>query len=133
LGPFVFHLSIYYRNSEALNQEVKTMAYDEKFDRRIKKIVSDWKNTENKKMFGGICHLLNGNMFCGVHKEFLILRLDTDRAKDALKLPHVRPFDITGRPMKGWVMVAEDGFKSDKDLKNWLDQTRKFVGTLPRK
>jgi TfoX/Sxy family transcriptional regulator of competence genes len=129
----VFHLSIYYRNSEALNQEVKTMAYDEKFDRRIKKIVSGWKNTENKKMFGGICHLLNGNMFCGVHKEFLILRLDTDRAKDALKLPHVRPFDITGRPMKGWVMVAEDGFKSDKDLKNWLDQTRKFVGTLPRK
>lgn len=109
------------------------MAYDEKLDRRIRKIVSGWKNTEDKKMFGGICHLLNGNMFCGVHQEFLILRLGSDKTEDALKLPHVRPFDITGRPMKGWVMVAEDGFRSDKNLKNWLDQTRKFVETLPRK
>jgi TfoX/Sxy family transcriptional regulator of competence genes len=109
------------------------MAYNEKIELRIKKIVSGWKNTDDKKMFGGICHLLNGNMFCGVHKEFLILRLGTDRVEDALKLPHVRPFDITGRPMKGWVMVAEDGFKSEEDLKNWLDQTRKFVETLPAK
>jgi hypothetical protein len=109
------------------------MAYDEKLDRRIKKIVSDWKNTEDKKMFGGICHLRNGNMFCGVLKDFLILRLGPDKAGDALKLPHVRPFDITGRPMKGWVMMAEDGFKSDNDLKKWLDQTRKFVDTLPMK
>ena len=109
------------------------MAYDEKLDRRIKEMVSGWEKTNEKKMFGGICHLLNGNMFCGVHKEFLILRLGPDRAEDALKLPHVRPFDITGRPMKGWVMVAEDGFKSDKDLKNWLDQARRFVETLPMK
>jgi hypothetical protein len=109
------------------------MAYDEKLDRRIKKIVSDWKNTEDKKMFGGICHLLNGNMFCGVYKDFLILRLGPDKAGDALKLPHVRPFDITGRPMKGWVMVEEVGFKSDNDLKKWLDQTRKFVETMPTK
>ena len=109
------------------------MAYDEKLDRRIKKFVSDWKNTEAKKMFGGICHLLNGNMFCGVYKNFLILRLGPDKAGDALKLPYVRPFDITGRPMKGWVMMAENGFKSDDDLKKWLDQTRKFVETLPTK
>ena len=109
------------------------MAYNEKIETRINKIVSGWKNTENKKMFGGICHLLNGNMFCGVLKDFLILRLGADKAEEALKLAHVRPFDITGKPMKGWVMVAEDGFKSDKDLKNWLDQTRKFVETLPAK
>ena len=75
------------------------MAYDEKIETRIKK-VSGWKNTGDKKMFGGVCHLLNGNMFCGVHKEFLILPLGADTAEDALKLPHVRPFDITGRPMK---------------------------------
>ena len=109
------------------------MAYNENIESRIKKIVSGWKNTEDKKMFGGICHLLNGNMFCGVHKEFLILRLGPKKAGDALKLPHVRPFDITGRPMKGWVMVAKAGFKKDKELKNWLLQTRKFVETLPMK
>ena len=109
------------------------MAYNEKIETRIKRIVSGWKNTEDKKMFGGICHLINGNMFCGVHKEFLILRLGTDKAEDALKLPHVRPFDITGKPMKGWIMVTENGFKSDKDLKDWLDQTLMFVATLPTK
>jgi hypothetical protein len=109
------------------------MAYDEKLDRRIRKIVSGWNNTEDKKMFGGICHLLNGNMFCGVYKDFLILRLGPGNDGEALKQPHVRPFDITGRPMKGWVMVAEDGFKGDEELENWLDLTRKFVETLPLK
>ena len=109
------------------------MAYSEKIEKRITKIVSGWKNTQNKKMFGGVCHLLNGNMFCGVHKEFLILRLGPDKAKVALNLPHVREFDITGRPMKGWVMVAEDGFKSDEELKKWLDHTRNFAETLPKK
>ena len=109
------------------------MAYNEEIETRIRKIVSGWKNTEDKKMFGGICHLLNGNMFCGVHKDFLILRLGPDNAEDALKLPNVRPFDITGKPMKGWVMVAENGFKGDKELRNWLNQTKKFVETLPMK
>ena len=109
------------------------MVYKEEIEIRIKKIVSGWKNTEDKKMFGGICHLQNGNMFCGVLKDFLILRLGPDNAEDALKLPHVRPFDITGRPMKGWVMVAEDGFKGDKELKSWLNQTKRFVETLPSK
>jgi len=109
------------------------MAYNEKIETRIKKLVSGWKNTDSKKMFGGICHLLNGNMFCGVHKDFLILRLGREKAENAMKLPHVRPFDITGKPMKGWVMVAEDGFKTDDELKNWLNQTRKFAETLPMK
>lgn len=109
------------------------MAYNEELVKRIRKIVSRWKGTDDKKMFGGVCHLLNGNMLCGVHKEFLILRLGTDKAEGAMKLPHVRPFDITGKPMKGWVMVAEDGFKSDKDLKNWLNDAKNFVETLPAK
>ncbi len=109
------------------------MAYDEVLDGRIKKIVSHWKGTADKKMFGGVCHLLNGNMFCGVHKDLLILRLGGDKSKDALALPHVRPFDITGKPMKGWVMVACDGCKSDQALKAWLDQAKAFVGTLPKK
>jgi TfoX/Sxy family transcriptional regulator of competence genes len=109
------------------------MAYNEKIEKRIKKIVSDWKNTTDKKMFGGVCHLLNGNMFCGVHKEFLILRLGEGKAHRALKSPHARPFDITGKPMKGWVMIAENGFKSDDDLKEWLNQAADFVKAMPPK
>jgi TfoX/Sxy family transcriptional regulator of competence genes len=109
------------------------MAYDEKLDLRIKKIVSRWKDTSDKKMFGGVCHLINGNMFCGVYKDFLILRLGREKSEAALKLPSVRPFDITGRPMQGWIMVDSNGCKSDQDLKTWLDQAKMFAETLPRK
>jgi TfoX/Sxy family transcriptional regulator of competence genes len=109
------------------------MPYNEKIEDRIKKVVSKWKDTRDKKMFGGVCHLLNGNMFCGVYKDFLILRLGEENSIDALKLPFVRPFDITGKPMKGWVMVEEGGFNSDDVLKIWLNKARKYARTLPLK
>ena len=109
------------------------MPYNEELENRIKKIVSKWKNTDAKKMFGGICHLIDGNMFGGVHKDFLILRLGVENAETALKLPAVRPFDITGRPMKGWVMVEPAGFSKNAELKAWLDQARRFAKTLPPK
>ncbi len=81
------------------------MAYNEEIETRIRKAVSDWQNTDAKKMFGGVCHLLNGNMFCGVYKDYLILRLGEKNSNEALELSSVRPFDITGKPMNGWVMV----------------------------
>ena len=109
------------------------MAYNEGIEGRIKNIVSGWKNTDSKKMFGGICHLLNGNMFCGVYKDFLILRLGEENAEKALMLSFVSPFDITGRPMKGWVMVEEDGFNKEEELEAWLNQAKEFVDTLPAK
>jgi TfoX/Sxy family transcriptional regulator of competence genes len=109
------------------------MPYCKDLEARIQKIVSSWKNTDSKKMFGGICHLLNGNMFCGVYKDFLILRLGEEKAAEALDLPHVKPFDITGRPMKGWVMVEERGFAEDKKLREWLEAARGFVKALGSK
>jgi TfoX/Sxy family transcriptional regulator of competence genes len=109
------------------------MAYNESIEARIKNIVSGWENTDSKKMFGGICHLLNGNMFCGVYKDFLILRLGEENAEKALGLPFTKPFDITGKPMKGWVMVNENGFKKQEELEAWLNQAEEFVRTLPAK
>ena len=109
------------------------MPYNEAIEERIQKLTARWKNTQRKNMFGGVCHLLNGNMYCGVYQDFLILRLGPDQAAAALQMPAVRPFDITGRPMKGWVMVARDGFKSDDDLKSWLLQAREFADSLPAK
>jgi TfoX/Sxy family transcriptional regulator of competence genes len=109
------------------------MAYNEAIGDRIKKVVSNWDHTEAKKMFGGICHLLHGNMFCGVYKDFLILRLGEENAAKALDAPFVKPFDITGRGMKGWVMVAQEGFTTNDALEAWLNQAREFVKTLPAK
>ena len=109
------------------------MPYNEDIDARIVRAVARWKNTNRKKMFGGICHLLSGNMFCGVYKDYLILRLGEEQAKTALESEFVRPFDITGRPMKGWVMVEENGFGTDEELKNWLKTAKKFVSGLPPK
>jgi TfoX/Sxy family transcriptional regulator of competence genes len=109
------------------------MPYNKDLEARIQKIVSSWKNTDSKKMFGGICHLLNGNMFCGVYKDFLILRLGEDKAGEALKLAFVKPFDITGKPMKRWVMVEESGVAGEKELKVWLEKAREFVKGLGSK
>jgi len=109
------------------------MAYNEELESRLKKFVSGWKGTDDKKMFGGVCHLLNGNMFCGVYKDFLILRLGPDRSEQVLNLPFARPFDITGRKMKGWVMLGTEGYQRDDELKSWLAEAKKFVKTLQKK
>jgi len=109
------------------------MACNEDIEARIKRIVSSWRNTSDKRMFGGVCHLLNGNMFCSVYEDFLIIRLGEKESKEALELPFVRPSDITGRPMKAWVMVEVKGLESDNELKTSLYKTRAFVETLPSK
>lgn len=109
------------------------MPYSKESDARINKIISTWKGTSRKKMFGGICYLIRGNMFSGVYKDFLILRLGEKGAAEALRAEHVRPMDITGKPMKGWVMVAQKGFQDDEALAGWLDEAREFVKSLPGK
>ncbi len=107
------------------------MPYNKKLDERIGGIVKG-RGVTRKNMFGGTCHLLNGNMMCGVYKDFLILRLGEAEAAKALAKPHVKPFDITGRPMKGWVMVEEPGFQGPA-LEEWLEKARRFARTLPAK
>ncbi len=107
------------------------MPYSEKLDSKITSAISGW-GTTRKRMFGGTCHLINGNMMCGVYKDYLILRLGEAQAENALDQSHVKPFDITGRPMKGWVMVEEAGYKGAA-LDQWLEKARRFAETLPPK
>lgn len=109
------------------------MAFSEALAERIRQRLARRKNVEEKKMFGGIGFLLNGNMLVGVWKDSLIVRLGPDEGDEALKEPHVRPFDITGRPMKGWVLVEPGGVKEDDQLNDWIQRAVKFVGTLPAK
>ncbi len=107
------------------------MAYNEKLDSRIAEIVSKL-GAIRKKMFGGTCYLVKGNMMCGVYKDYLILRLGEEQTLEDLSRPYVKPFDVTGKPMKGWIMVEEAGFKG-KALSRWLQKARHFVESLPPK
>ncbi len=84
-------------------------------------------------MFGGIGFLLNGNMLVGVWKNSLVVRVGSDDYDDVLLESHVKEFDITGRPMKGWVLVEPEGVEEDDQLKDWIERARRFVGKLPKK
>lgn len=109
------------------------MPYDESLAERLRPLFKRRKNVEEKKMFGGVCFFLNGHICCGIHKNSLILRLGADEGEIALLRPHVRPFDITGRPMTGWVMVNPKGIPTEDDLKQWINRALAFVKTLPAK
>ena len=109
------------------------MAYDESLENRILSSIDGWKGVSAKKMFGGVCHLIHGNMFGGVYKDFLILRLGEAAAAEALSKAHTRPFDITGRPMTGWVMIEPKGIETDEALTRWLKKAREFAQSLPPK
>lgn len=109
------------------------MAYSESLAARVRQMLAGRRDIGEKKMFGGIGFLLNGNMLVGVWKDSLIARLGTDQAAEALKRPHVGEFDITGRAMRGWVLIEADGLDTDADLGEWIDLALEFVQTLPRK
>ena len=109
------------------------MAFDESLASRIRQHLARRKSVEEKKMFGGVGFLLHGNMLVGVWKDSLIARLGPDEGDLALLEPHVKEFDITGRAMKGWVLVAPEGVEGDEQLDGWIERATKFVKTLPAK
>ncbi len=90
-----------------------------------------WHGLGKKKLFGGSCYLLKGHMAFGIWKDFLIVRMDKEQA--SLKKADIRPFDITGKPMRGWLMVGETGWKKPAALEQWLGFGKKFAVTLPGK
>src|SRR5579871_5771687 len=109
------------------------MAFDSTLAARIRAILAGRKDIEERKMFGGVGFLFNGNMLVGVWKDSIIVRLGHDRYDDALVEQHVREFDITGTPMKGWIMGEPGGGKDDHQLKDWIGRATTFVKTLPKK
>ena len=109
------------------------MAFSEALAERIRQQLARRKNVEEKKMFGGVGFLLNGNMLVGVLKDSLIVRLGPDDYDDALLEPHVREFDITGKPMKNWILVEPQRVEDDGQVKAWIQRAVKFVGKLLKK
>ena len=109
------------------------MAYDETLADRIRAAIQGQRGWKERKMFGGLCFTLRGNMCCGIVGDTLMLRLGDERAKAALRKPHTREMDFTGRPMRGMIYVDPKGIASTVALRSWIELASGFVHTLPRK
>jgi hypothetical protein len=111
------------------------MAYDEGLAQRTAEVLDELQLPQlvEKRMFGGVGYMVQGNMACGVNRDQLIVRIGPEHYQEALARPHTKPFDITGRPMRGWVMVGPEGYESDDHLKEWIQHGVDFARTLPPK
>lgn len=109
------------------------MAYDEGLAQRIREILQSRAGISERKMFGGLAFMTDGHMFVGILGDTLMARVGPDEYAKALAMPHVRPMDFTGRPMKGYVFVAPEGFESDQALQHWVQLGLTFAGSLPPK
>jgi hypothetical protein len=115
------------------------MAYDEQLAERVTLALGESlalggdAPAVEKRMFGGVGYMVRGNMACGVNGDDLIVRVGPDAYEEALAAPHTRPFDMTGRPMRGWVVVTPAGQARDEDLMAWVARGVAFALALPPK
>ncbi len=107
------------------------MVYNPQLAERVASLLKNQPGIGEKKMFGGVGFLLHGNMACGVLRDDLIVRVGPDGYEAALHQEHVRMFDITGRPMRGWVMVGKTAHAADAALAAWVRQGLAFAASLP--
>ncbi len=109
------------------------MSYDEKLTVRVRKTLNRKQGFSERKMFGGICFMLNGNMCGGVLNDDFIVRVKPEKYAAMMKRPHTRAFDFTGKPMKGFVVVAPKGCRTEAMLKKWVAMGIRCASTLPAK
>lgn len=109
------------------------MAYDLNLASRVRRIYRNLEGFSEREMFGGIGFMLNGNMSCGVIGAGLIVRVGPDAYDQALREENVTVFDMTGRPMRGWVVVQHEGLNAEKALRSWVDRGTIFAQSLPPK
>ena len=108
------------------------MAYSEELAERVRDVLMR-DGISERKMFGGLAFMLNGNMCCGVLGEELMVRVGTDGYDLALARPHAREMDFTGRPMRGMVMVSPEGTAEDEEMADWVETAFEFATSLPPK
>ena len=109
------------------------MPYDEPLAERIQALIGKHRGVTEKRMFGGLAFMLQGNMCCGVMQDRIMLRLGPEGVEAALKEPHTAPMDFTGKPIKSMVYLWPEGYESDADLERWVDTAVGFAKTLPPK
>jgi TfoX/Sxy family transcriptional regulator of competence genes len=109
------------------------MAYDDALADRVRELISARPNVSERKMFGGIAFMVDGNMAVGVSGDELMVRLDPADSDQALTEDGVRVFDMTGRPMKGWILVAAERTSDEAGLSEWVDAGAEYAASLPPK
>jgi len=109
------------------------VAYDERLADQVRAVLTGVPGLQEKRMFGGLCFLVHGNMACGIVKDVLMVRVGPDAYGAALTEPHAREMDFTGRPLKGMVYVDSAGVQTPKTLSAWVKRGVAFAGALPQK
>ena len=109
------------------------MPFDEAVAQRVRKALARQPGISERKMFGGLAFLLQGNMCCGVLADQLVLRLGPEASNEALKQPHVRAMDFTGKAMKSMVYVEPAGYAADAALRQWVKRAVEYAAALPAK
>jgi TfoX/Sxy family transcriptional regulator of competence genes len=113
--------------------EAEAVAYSEDLAQRIRDAIDGRPGVRERKMFGGIAWMVNGNMACGIIGEDLMVRLDRADAEAAMAESHVGPVEFTGRPMGGFVVVEAAGVEDGSKLERWIDAGAAFAESLPAK
>ncbi len=109
------------------------MAFDATLAARVRDVLSDEFDVVEKKMFGGLAFMIRGNMTVGITAEGLMVRVGKENNDEFLALPHTRPMDLTGKSMKGFLYVDEQGIATDDDLRAWVERCLACTATLPAK
>jgi TfoX/Sxy family transcriptional regulator of competence genes len=109
------------------------MAYSEESASRVRGLLKANDEFIEKKLFGGLCFMTNGNMFCGIINDSLVVRVGKEAYEDALARPGVKPMDFTGRPLSGFVYVEPKGYSTEESLLAWVNKGLKFASSLPPK
>jgi hypothetical protein len=113
---------------------VSPVAYDEELANRVREQFGAQEGITEKQMFGGLAFLLAGNMAVGLSSGGeLMVRVGPDGTDEALVKPHTRLFDMSGRPMRGWILVAPEGVATARQLSAWVRRGLAYAGTLPAK
>jgi hypothetical protein len=110
------------------------MAYDEKTAARVRKALAGRCDAVEKKLMGGLCFMVNGNMCCSVSgKGGLLVRVEIEAMDRVLLEPHVAPMEMGGRVMRGFARVAPDGYRTDAALKKWIERGVNAADARPPK
>ena len=109
------------------------MAFNEELALRVRQSLGEQTGVTERKMFGGLCFMVRGNMLGGVMGDELIVRVGMESYEDSLQLPHSRPMDFTGNPMRGFVVVSSEGIAAEEGMHEWIRRGLEFAASLPPK